>query len=106
MMRDELGYGADSADPFRAALATFGAFIALGALPLLVFVVDLVLPADVPSPFAWSAALAAVAFLGVGTLKGRVVGRPPWRSALETLVIGGAAAALAFLAGLLLQSVA
>jgi len=105
MMTDELGYGSDSSDPLRAAAATLAAFVALGFLPLAVFVADLIAPGDIAAPFAWSAALTAVAFFAVGTLKGRFVGRPPWRSGVETLAVGGAAAALAFGVGALLQGV-
>lgn len=105
MMTEELGYGADSADPLRAAAATLAAFVALGFLPLAVFVVDLVAPGEIPAPFAWSAALTAVAFFAVGTLKASFVDQSPWRSGLETLAVGGAAALLAFAIGVVLQGV-
>jgi vacuolar iron transporter family protein len=106
MMSEELGYGADSSDPLRAAAATFVAFVVLGFLPLAVFVFDALVPGDIEAPFAWSAGLTAVAFFTVGTLKARFVDRSPWRSGLETLAIGGCAAALAFAVGTLLQGVA
>jgi VIT1/CCC1 family predicted Fe2+/Mn2+ transporter len=106
MMTDELGYGADNSDPLRAAAATFAAFVTLGFLPLTVFVVDLAAPGNISAPFAWSAAMTALAFFAVGTLKARFADRRPWRSGLETLAIGGAAAALAFAVGSLLQGVA
>ena len=44
-------------------------------------------------------------FLGVGALQGQVVGRPWWRGAIETLVIGGAAAVLAYGGGVLVAEV-
>ena len=49
--------------------------------------------------------LTAVAFLAVGGLKARVVEQTWWRSAFETLAIGGAAAAIAFLVGVALEGV-
>jgi vacuolar iron transporter family protein len=106
MMADELGYGADHATPLRAATATFVAFVLVGFLPLAVFVADLLAPGDVGGAFAWSAALTGLAFVAVGSLKARFVAVPAWRSALETLAVGGAAAALAYLAGTILQGVA
>ncbi len=106
MMREELGYGADLVRPARAATATFVAFVTVGALPLAVFAYDALAPGDVDEPFAWSAVLTAVAFFAVGGLKARVVEQPWWRSGLETLVVGGAAAVLAYLVGVLLQGVA
>ena len=106
MMSEELGYGSTEPNEFRAATATLVAFLAVGFLPLLVFVYNAASPADVPNPFAWSAVLTAVAFLVVGSMKSRFVDQSWWRSALETLVVGGLAAVLAYAAGALLQGVA
>ena len=106
MLSDELGFAPDAPRPIRAAAATFVAFVMVGFLPVSVFVFDLVLPGDIDSPFAWSAALTGVAFLGIGALKARFVQQAVWRGAIETLAIGGAAAALAYTAGVLLNSVA
>jgi VIT1/CCC1 family predicted Fe2+/Mn2+ transporter len=105
IMTDELGYGRDASDPLRAAAATFGAFLLIGALPLAAFIYDLLPFADVRHPFAWSAGLTAVAFFTVGALKARVVGQRWWRSGGETLLIGGAAATLAYVAGVALEGV-
>jgi vacuolar iron transporter family protein len=105
MMREELGYASGSADPLRAAAATFAAFAVLGFLPLAVFVVDLLAPVDIAAPFAWSAVMTAVAFFAVGSLKARFVARSSWRSGLETLAVGGAAAVLAFGAGTVLGGI-
>jgi VIT1/CCC1 family predicted Fe2+/Mn2+ transporter len=54
----------------------------------------------------WSAVLTGFAFLIVGALKARVVDQPAWRSALETLAVGGGAAVLAYVLGAALQGVA
>ncbi|MBJ7522183.1 MAG: VIT1/CCC1 transporter family protein [Solirubrobacteraceae bacterium] len=105
MMVEELGYGPDPTVPWRAAAATFAAFITVGLLPLLPFLLDAVDGDLVPDPFAWSAALTAGAFFAVGSAKARVVGMRWWRSGLETLLVGGAAAAVAYLVGVLLERV-
>jgi len=106
MMTDELGYGADNFDPLRSAGATLLAFVTVGFLPLAIFVIDALAPGEIAAPFAWSAALTAIAFYTVGSLKARFVDQPRWRSGVETLAIGGAAAAVAFAVGALLQGVA
>jgi VIT1/CCC1 family predicted Fe2+/Mn2+ transporter len=106
MMREELGYGADGVDLVRAAAATLVAFVTVGALPLAVFANDAVAPGEVEDPFVWSALLTGVAFLAVGGLKARVVEQTRARAGLETLGVGGSAAALAYLVGVALQGVA
>ena len=80
--------------------------LAAGALPLLVYVYDIAAPGDVADPFLWSAVLTGVAFLVVGGMKSRFVDQAWWRSALETLTVGGLAAVLSYAVGALLQSVA
>ena len=105
IMTEELGYGRDENDPLRAAATTFGAFLLVGALPLAVFIYDLLPFGHVDHPFAWSAALTGVAFFAVGAVKARIVGQRWWRSGTETLLIGGAAATLAFVTGVALEGV-
>ena len=66
MMREELGFASTSRSEFRAALATFVAFMAIGFLPLMVYVYDLAIPGDVSGPFVWSAVMTGIAFFVVG----------------------------------------
>ena len=106
MMVEELGYGTTEPNELRAAASTFVAFVAVGFLPLAPFVYDLVAPSDLSGTFAWSAAMAAVAFFAVGSLKARFVAQRWWRSGLETLAIGGLAATVAYLVGAALQGIA
>ena len=106
MMTEELGFGSRVPNEYRAASATLAAFLTIGFLPLTVFVYDLVAPGDVEDPFLWSAIMTGVAFFVVGAMKSRFVDQSWWRSALETLVVGGLAAVLAYAAGAFLQSVA
>ena len=98
MMTEELGYASSAPNDVRAALSTFFAFVTMGFLPLAPFVVDLVAPGEVDHAFAWSAVLTGIAFLAVGSMKSRFVEQMWWRSGLETLMVGGFAAALAYAA--------
>jgi VIT1/CCC1 family predicted Fe2+/Mn2+ transporter len=106
MMSEELGFAATAPNEYRAAAATLVAFVTVGFLPLLVFVYDLAAPGEVENAFRLSALMTGVAFFVVGALKSRFVDQSWWRSALETLAVGGVAAALAYAVGSLLQGVA
>ena len=106
MMSEELGFGSSEPNEYRAALSTLAAFISIGFLPLLIYVYDLIGAGEVSQPFLWSAVLTALAFVVVGGMKARFTDQAWWRSALETLTIGGFAAALAYAAGTVLQGLA
>ncbi len=101
MLEQELKLGGAPAQPLRAGLSTFAAFCLFGLLPLLPFF------AGQPNSdgFAWSAGLAAMAFFALGLGKGLVLRGNALRSGLETLAIGGTAAALAYGIGLLVDRV-
>jgi VIT1/CCC1 family predicted Fe2+/Mn2+ transporter len=99
MMLLEHGFSPSRTSPARAALATFVAFVTVGFVPLAPFVIDTLAGASVTSAFGWSTALTGAAFFVVGVAKGAVVGQTWWRSGLETLMVGGAAAALAYAVG-------
>ena len=100
MVQWEHGFPAAMPDPLRSGVATFAAFVVVGFIPLAPFVVDLTPWFTVPGPFVWSTALTGITFVLVGIARGVVVDRPRWRTAAETFAIGGAAAALAYLAGI------
>src|SRR5260221_13203316 len=93
MMRFELGL--EAPDPRRAlasALTIAGAYVAGGLVPLLPYM--LIPRASRALPV--SAALTAAALLVFGFVKARFTGAPPGRSALQTALVGGLAAAAAF----------
>ena len=93
MLREEYGLPAVVRRPLRAAISTFAAFVICGFIPLVPFVVNL--------GHAFSVAIAATAleFALIGAVKSRWSTQPLWRSALETIGVGGAAAAVAYTVG-------
>jgi VIT1/CCC1 family predicted Fe2+/Mn2+ transporter len=105
MMSEELGFATTDPNELWAALTTLVAFMTVGFLPLGVFVYEIAGLGEVESAFTWSAVMTGVAFFVVGGLKSRFVDQSWWRSGLETLIIGGLAAGLAYAAGALLQGV-
>ena len=106
MIQEELGLALHPTPPLKAALATFAAFFLVGALPLLSFIANWLIPGFTANPFGWSAILTGAAFFAVGAMKSRFVDQRWAIAGLETLAVGGAAATLAYLIGLLLSGFA
>jgi VIT1/CCC1 family predicted Fe2+/Mn2+ transporter len=93
MMRFELGL--EEIDPKRArnsALTIAGAYVAGGLIPLLPYM----LLKDAAVALLLSAGMTLAALFVFGFFKGHFTGAPPLRSALQTSLIGGMAAAAAF----------
>ena len=90
MMEGEYGMGGVEPRPLRAAIVTFLAFLVAGMIPVMPFLFGL------DSAFGVSAWMTMGVFFGIGALKSVWSLSPWWRSAAETMLIGGAAAALAY----------
>ena len=100
MLTEEFGLQKAGINPLKSALITFLAFVLVGFVPLVPFLSSAL---GVNLQFYISAFLAGMMFFGVGMLRSVVIRRPIIRSALGTLLMGGSAAALAYLVGLLLR---
>jgi len=93
-MRFELGL--EEPDPKRAlrsAITIAGSYIGGGFIPLSPYLVL----HSARRALVWSALVTLVALGVFGYIKGRFTGARPRRSAMQTVVIGGLAAAAAFL---------
>ncbi len=88
-------------NPVKSASVTFLAFLLIGFIPLFSFLLAIIIPDKflIDNQFNFSIILTAIAFLSVGYFKGEVVGEHKVKSALQTLLIGGIAAIIAFLIG-------
>ena len=93
-------------EPKKVAIMTFLSFLIIGFVPLITFVAGIFIPISDSDKFLYSAILAAIAFLAVGAIKGTVVKKNKFYSSLETLIIGGIAASLAYGVGYLLRGLA
>lgn len=98
MLEGEYGLGGVDPNPMRAAMATFLAFLVAGMVPLLPFVLGL------SNAFTLSIWMTLAVFFAIGALKSRWSLAPWWRSGLETLAIGGVAAAIAYYVGTLFHA--
>lgn len=97
MLTEEYGLASDVRSAKLAAASTFSAFLVCGAVPLAPYV------AGVGSAFLWASLLTAGVFFAIGCARSRWSIHPWWRTGLETLGVGGGAAALAYLVGWLLR---
>lgn len=93
MMRFELGL--EEPDPRRAfasALTIAGSYIGGGLIPLCPYF----FVAQSRTALTWSVGVTLVALFIFGALKGKATGTPPLKSGIQTVLIGGIAAAAAF----------
>ncbi|MBV6429274.1 MAG: hypothetical protein KIPDCIKN_03825 [Haliscomenobacter sp.] len=98
MMKEELGMMKEERSPFKIGLVTFLAFLAVGLVPLLVYVWDFI--AGFPGNlFLTASLLTAFAFGVIGFLKTYVTETSRWRGILETLALGVIAAAVSYFVG-------
>lgn len=99
MMEEEHGAPRHFRSPRAAAMATFAAFVIAGAVPLLPFAFG-----AGEAGLAPAAIMTAATFFLIGAMKSKWSPHPWWRSGLETVAIGLAAAALAYFTGAALHA--
>jgi VIT1/CCC1 family predicted Fe2+/Mn2+ transporter len=99
MLVEEYGVAPVIRDPLWSALATFAAFVLCGAVPLLAYLTPL------DDPFTVSLVMTAAVFFAIGAAKSVWSLQPWWRSGIETLAIGMAAAGMAYAVGYLLRGI-
>lgn len=96
-------YARDTKTPVKSGLATFISFVVIGFVPLFSFVTAPFFAVIEGNAFLVSSVLTGLAFVCIGVGKGQLTGKSKIFSALETLLIGGAAAVIAFGVGFILK---
>ena len=104
MLTEEWGLQIDLPSPAKAAIATFASFMLAGFVPLVPLFFAVWLAGN--QMFLASAILTGATFFAIGLVRGRLADHNPMKTGLETLFIGGTAAALAYLVGVLLKGFA
>ena len=102
MMKEELEMNEETKSPFAMGGVTFLSFLIFGFIPLLSYVLDYSLQLEVDL-FLISSILTGSVFCLIGYLKAVVNQTKVLRSVLETLLLGGAAAILAYFVGDVLE---
>ena len=85
----------------KTAFATFFAFFFSGIMPLLPFLLAFIAknPFITENQFKYSIILTGFALIFVGWFKGKITKKSEIKSSVQTLIIGGIAALLAFFVG-------
>jgi len=104
MMKDELMMSEETRSPFMMGLVTYISFIAIGLIPLIIYVWDFISPFP-GNLFLWTSILTSVAFIFIGFLKTYVTETSKLKGILETLVLGVLAAVVAYFVGDVLEHI-
>ena len=100
MLTEEYGLPHEARSPGIAGVCTFSAFMVCGLVPLAPFLVG------VTEPFLVSMILTGAVFFAIGSVKSRWSTASWWQSGLSTFIVGGAAAAIAYVVGIVLRDLA
>ncbi len=103
MMKDELGLTLEKKSPFKAGLSTFLAFVAAGSVPLVFYFIAFKQQMKI-DPFLLSTLVTALAFVVIAYIKTYVTRISFLRSIVETLLLGAAAATVAYFLGDFLEA--
>ena len=102
MMVEELGLIESPESPLKNALVTFGSFVFFGAIPVLIYAIARFIPFLAAHTFATACAVTAITLFALGTLKIYFTRENWYRAGLEMLLLGGLAAAAAYVVGIML----
>jgi VIT1/CCC1 family predicted Fe2+/Mn2+ transporter len=103
MMREELGLMKDDKTPLKTASVTFLSFIFIGIIPLVAYLFGASIAGGSQKLFIISCISTGFALLLIGQLKSIVTAKSRLRGSLETLLLGGLAAFVAYYVGYLLE---
>jgi VIT1/CCC1 family predicted Fe2+/Mn2+ transporter len=100
MMKEELGLIEDGKNPLDSSINTFIGFNLVGLIPLIPFMIFMIIGIELNSEaFTYSIVSVCAAFFLVGMVKGKIVKKSIFRSGINTLIIGGIAAIVAYVVG-------
>ncbi len=103
MMSDELGLVESNKTPWKTAAVTYFGFLSIGVIPLLAYVFSYFFPVFAENTFGIAVVMTLAALVSIGVIKRYVTKKDLWKTVLETLFVGGAAAVMAYYVGYLLR---
>lgn len=106
MMKEELEMTRQIKSPFAMGFVTFLSFVTVGFIPLFIFVLNYLGVFNYPDQlFLITCLLTGTCFLGIGYLKSMVNHTSKIKSMIETILLGGSAASLAYFTGFILEKI-
>jgi len=106
MMADELNLVEDVASPIKKGAVTYISFILVGIIPLIPYLLSFFSETIKASVYPLSIIMTFIAFFFIGSAKVWVTKKNWLISGLETLLVGGVAAIIAYGIGFLLRGLA
>lgn len=106
MMVEELGIIENDDAPLKNALVTFFSFVIFGFVPVLGYIIGNNIEWLSSNVFLLDCILTGVTLMILGAIKGSISCKNKLISAVETLVVGGLAAGVAFAVGQILSTLA
>ena len=98
-MVEEFGLVESLESPVKNALVTFGSFVLFGSILVLVYAIARFVPFFAAHTFGTACFLTAVTLFILGTLKVLFTRQSWYRAGVEMMILGGGAAASAYLVG-------
>lgn len=105
MMKEELQMLEESKSAVLTGLMTYLSFIVIGFIPLITYVSDYILKLNTDNLFLISCLLTSIAFIIIGYLKSSLNNSSRIKGILETLLLGGIAAAVSYFVGNILEKI-
>lgn len=102
MMKEELEMQEESKSPLAMGIVTFISFLILGLIPLIIYLVDYIQPLE-KNMFPISTVMTIISFGIIGFLKSLITNTNRLKGVLETVLLGMAAATLAYFVGNFLE---
>lgn len=99
MMIEKLGLIESAESPIKNAIVTFTSFVLFGSVPIIIYAIAKYIPFIAAHTFWTACALTAVMLFALGTCKVFFTKQAWYRAGTEMLVLGGLAAASAYLVG-------
>lgn len=104
IMKVEYGSNTTEVSPLKNAVATFLSFSIFGIVPLMIYVLAMYIPGLLQNAFLIASLLTGITLFILGAAKSKVTQSNWLKSGCEMLVVGGLAAFVAYIVGVVLGS--